>query len=97
MSGIGSIEKGEGGLRKAWSVPPKSIMDRLAVISKSLLDIDPRVSSKGIVLHVVRDTPTGNKKEWLQWGGKHSFAQFMLEVLYKIDGDTIAIYPGDYV
>ncbi|KAL8719416.1 MAG: hypothetical protein Q9225_003581 [Loekoesia sp. 1 TL-2023] len=96
MSGFRDIEMGEDSLRKEWSVPPESIMDRLAVISKSLLDIDPRVSSKGIVLHVIRDTPTGNKKEWLQWGAKLSFVQFMLEVLYKIDGDAIAIYPGDY-
>ena len=26
-----------------------------------------------------------------------TFLQFQLEVLYKIDGDAVAIYPGDYV
>ena len=72
-------------------------MDNLAEISRSILDIDPRVSPTGIVLHVIHHTPTGNKKEWLQWAARHSFIQFMLEVLYKIDGDSIAIYPGDYV
>ncbi|KAL9026063.1 MAG: hypothetical protein Q9196_005217 [Gyalolechia fulgens] len=95
-SALGSVEQERDGPQEEWSVPPESIMTELATISKQILDIDPRVSSKGILLHVIRETSTGSKKEWLQWGPKHSFVQFMLEVLYKIDGDTIAIYPGDY-
>lgn len=62
-----------------------------------ILDIDPRRSSEGIVLHVIHDTPTGSKKEWLKWGADHAFVHFLKDVLYKIDGDAIAIYPGDYV
>ncbi|KAL8937324.1 MAG: hypothetical protein Q9216_004482 [Gyalolechia sp. 2 TL-2023] len=97
-SALGSVEQEKrAGPHEEWNVPPESIMTELATISKELLNIDPRVSPKGILLHVVRDTPTGSEKEWLQWGPKQSFVQFMLEVLYKIDGDAIAIYPGDYV
>ncbi|KAI4176006.1 MAG: hypothetical protein LQ343_001288 [Gyalolechia ehrenbergii] len=95
-STLGSVEQERGGPQEEWSVPPESIMTELAIISKELLGIDPRVSPKGILLHVIRETPTGSKKEWLQWGPKQSFVQFMLEVLYKIDGDAIAIYPGDH-
>ncbi|KAL8697534.1 MAG: hypothetical protein Q9201_007081 [Fulgogasparrea decipioides] len=79
-----------------WNKPPKSLMDGLARISKSLLDIDPRESELGIVLHVKREAPVGQRKEWLQWSKNHSLTEFLTEVLYKIDGDEVAIYPGDY-
>lgn len=85
------------GVREGWSIPPESIMVGFAAISKRLLDIDPGESSEGIVLHVVRETPAGVMKEWLQWGKEQTFVQFMQDILYKIDGDAIAIYPGDYV
>lgn len=67
-------------------------MNRLAEITKSLLNIDPRKSSQGIVLHVKREDP-----EWLKWSARHTFNDFLLEVLYKIDSDEIAIYPGNHV
>ncbi|KAL8724862.1 MAG: hypothetical protein Q9181_006643, partial [Wetmoreana brouardii] len=79
-----------------WNKPPKSLMDGLAKISKSLLGVDPQESELGIVLHVKREAQVGQRKEWLQWSKKHSLTEFLTEVLYKIDGDEIAIYPGDY-
>ncbi|KAL8714557.1 MAG: hypothetical protein Q9220_001505 [cf. Caloplaca sp. 1 TL-2023] len=79
-----------------WNVPSETLMHELAKISIKLLDIDPPKSTAGIVIHVVRDLPPGTQKEWLRWGPEQSFINFMLEILYKIDGDTIAIYPGDY-
>ncbi|KAI4169761.1 MAG: hypothetical protein LQ348_007221, partial [Seirophora lacunosa] len=79
-----------------WSVPPEIIRDKLGAISKNLLDIDPNSSLEGIVLHVIHETPAPSKKEWLRWGANNSFVDFLKEVLYKIDGDAIAIYPGNY-
>ncbi|KAL8649916.1 MAG: hypothetical protein Q9210_004122 [Variospora velana] len=79
-----------------WSIPPEILRDKLGVISKNLLDIDPNNSPEGIVLHVIHETPTRSKKEWLHCGAEHSFVHFLKEVLFKIDGDTIAIYPGNY-
>ena len=76
-----------------WNIPPESIMDGLAKISLDLLNIDPRLSDVGIVLRVKRRIAS----EWLSWKSTMTFLQFQLEVLYKIDGDAIAIYPGDYV
>ncbi|KAL8777895.1 MAG: hypothetical protein Q9213_007662 [Squamulea squamosa] len=76
-----------------WNIPPESLMDDLAKISMKFLDVDPRKSRRGIVLHVKRETPG----EWLRWKSPMTFLEFMLEVLYKIDGEAIAIYPGDYV
>ncbi|KAL9593848.1 MAG: hypothetical protein Q9219_007357 [cf. Caloplaca sp. 3 TL-2023] len=96
MAALKRVNLGKDDMEEESSIPPKSIMDDLAAISKKLLDIDPRVSHKGIVLHVIRNTPTGGKTEWLHWGPKHTFVRFMLEVLYKIDNDAIAIYPGDH-
>ncbi|CAL8576744.1 hypothetical protein XPA_002609 [Xanthoria parietina] len=75
-----------------WNIPPESIMDGLAKISLDLLNIDPRLSDVGIVLRVKRRIAS----EWLSWKSTMTFLQFQLEVLYKIDGDAIAIYPGDY-
>ncbi|KAL8773642.1 MAG: hypothetical protein Q9209_001408 [Squamulea sp. 1 TL-2023] len=75
-----------------WNIPPESLMDDLAKISIKFLDVDPRNSSRGIVLHVKRETPG----EWLRWKAPMTFLEFMLEILYKIDGEAIAIYPGDY-
>lgn len=83
--------------QETWSIPPKSLSAGLAQISKTLLHIDPRKASEGILLHVIHDPVTDLKKEWLRWNAEHSFTHFLNEVLYKIDGDTIAIYPGDYV
>ncbi|KAL8859639.1 MAG: hypothetical protein Q9178_003753 [Gyalolechia marmorata] len=77
---------------EGWNKPPESLMDGLAKISLHLLDIDPRKSSIGIVLRVKRERPS----EWLRWNSSMTFVQFLLEVLYKIDGQAIAIYPGDY-
>lgn len=68
-------------------------MDGLAKISLNLLNIDPRLSSMGVVLRVKRE----NSSEWLCWKAPMTFLQFQLEVLYKIDREAIAIYPGDYV
>ncbi|KAL9017283.1 MAG: hypothetical protein Q9185_005374 [Variospora sp. 1 TL-2023] len=79
-----------------WSIPPEILRDRLGAISKNLLDIDPNNSPEGIVLHVINESLTRSKKEWLHWGAEHSFVHFLKEVLYKIDGDAIAIYPGNY-
>lgn len=76
-----------------WNKPPESLMDGLAKISLNLLNIDPRKSSIGIVLRVKRERPS----EWLRWNSSMTFIQFLLEVLYKIDDQAIAIYPGDYV
>ncbi|KAL8920855.1 MAG: hypothetical protein Q9208_006027 [Pyrenodesmia sp. 3 TL-2023] len=84
-------------IQETWSIPPESLSARLAQISKTLLHIDPRKSSEGILLHVMHDQATGHKKEWLRWNAGHSFTHFLNEVLYKIDGDTTAIYPGDYL
>ncbi|KAL8948210.1 MAG: hypothetical protein Q9222_005585 [Ikaeria aurantiellina] len=81
---------------KEWNVPPETLMESLAEISIQLLDVDPRQSAAGIVIHVIRDLPPGAEKEWLRWIPGQSFVDFMLEVLYKIDGDRIAIYPGDH-
>ncbi|KAL9636809.1 MAG: hypothetical protein Q9204_002109 [Flavoplaca sp. TL-2023a] len=75
-----------------WNIPPKSIMDGLAMISMKLLDIDPRISSIGILLRVKRE----RSSEWLRWNSSLTFLRFCLEVLYKIDAEVIAIYPGDY-
>ncbi|KAL8916335.1 MAG: hypothetical protein Q9172_006355 [Xanthocarpia lactea] len=75
-----------------WNKPPESLMDGLAKISLNLLKIDPRKSSMGIVLRVKREIPS----EWLRWNSSMTFIQFLLEVLYKIDSQAIAIYPGDY-
>ncbi|KAI4147549.1 MAG: hypothetical protein LQ341_001771, partial [Variospora aurantia] len=79
-----------------WSIPPEILRDKLGAISKNLLDIDPNNSPEGIVLHVIDESLTRSKKEWLHWGAEHSFVHFLKEVLYKIDGDAIAIYPGNY-
>ncbi len=76
-----------------WNKPPESLMDGLAKISLNLLNIDPRKSSIGIVLRVKRERPS----ERLRWNSSMTFIQFLLEVLYKIDGQAVAIYPGDYV
>lgn len=78
---------------EGWNVPPQSLMDELANISLKLLNIDPRMSEEGIVLHTRRERPG----EWLRWEASMSFNDFMLEILYKIDDDVIAIYPGFYV
>ncbi|KAI4250126.1 MAG: hypothetical protein L6R40_000298 [Gallowayella cf. fulva] len=77
---------------EGWNVPPQSLMDELANISLKLLNIDPRMSEEGIVLHTRRERPG----EWLRWEASMSFNDFMLEILYKIDDDVIAIYPGFY-
>ncbi|KAL8685667.1 MAG: hypothetical protein Q9224_005727, partial [Gallowayella concinna] len=77
---------------EGWNIPPESLMDELAKISLKLLNIDPRKSKNGIVLHTKRD----RLSEWLRWGASMSFKDFMLEILYKIDDDAIAIYPADY-
>lgn len=76
-----------------WNIPPKSIMDGLAMISMKLLNIDPRKSSIGILLRVKRE----GSSEWLCWNSSMTFLRFCLEVLYKIDAEVIGIYPGDYV
>ncbi|KAL8886821.1 MAG: hypothetical protein Q9215_005513 [Flavoplaca cf. flavocitrina] len=75
-----------------WNIPPESIMDGLAMISMKLLNIDPRRSSIGILLRVKRE----GSSEWLCWNSSLTFLRFCLEVLYKIDAEVIAIYPGDY-
>ncbi|KAL8690475.1 MAG: hypothetical protein Q9218_004084 [Villophora microphyllina] len=72
------------------------LFDGLAEISRDLLNIDPRVSDLGIVLHVKRSDPATQTKEWLKWSKEHSFNHFLLEVFYKIDKSDIVIYPGDY-
>ncbi|KAI4192320.1 MAG: hypothetical protein LQ346_004365 [Caloplaca aetnensis] len=81
-----------------WNIPPESLSTGLAEIAHRLLNIDPRASSEGILLHVLhRHPPAANgKKEWLRWTADHSFTHFLTQVLYKIDGGTIAIYPGDH-
>ena len=68
-------------------------MDGLAMISMKLLNIDPRESRIGILLRVKRE----RSSEWLRWNSSLTFLRFCLEVLYKIDAEVIAIYPGDYV
>ncbi|KAL8814931.1 MAG: hypothetical protein Q9223_005892, partial [Gallowayella weberi] len=85
-----SASHGSNGER--WNIPPESLMVDLAMISQKLLNIDPRKSEDGIVLHTKRGRPG----EWLRWEASMSFNDFMLEILYKIDDDAIAIYPGDY-
>ncbi|KAL8730882.1 MAG: hypothetical protein Q9166_003809 [cf. Caloplaca sp. 2 TL-2023] len=77
---------------EGWNIPSISLMDRLAEISVRLLNIDPRKPNQGVVLHVMREGP----REWLRWKAYMSFNEWMLEILYKIDGELIAIYPGDY-
>ncbi|KAL8749030.1 MAG: hypothetical protein Q9184_006966 [Pyrenodesmia sp. 2 TL-2023] len=95
LSALKGIES-DNDLQETWSIPPKTLSARLAQISETLLHIDPRKASEGIRLHVMHDPATNQKKEWLRWNAEHSFVHFLNEVLYKIDGDTIAIYPGDY-
>ncbi|KAL8966525.1 MAG: hypothetical protein Q9183_003336, partial [Haloplaca sp. 2 TL-2023] len=76
--------------------PRMEIMDTLAEISKTLLGIDPRESSKGIILHVRHTGQAGGDKEWLKWSARHTFNDFLIQVLYKIDGDEVAIYPPEH-
>ncbi|KAL8633185.1 hypothetical protein Q9189_001085 [Teloschistes chrysophthalmus] len=73
-----------------------NLADGLAEISKDLLDIDPRSSEVGIVLHVKRPESATQRKEWLKWSSDHSFNHFLLDVFYKIDSSEIVIYPGNY-
>ena len=77
--------------------PRMEIMDILAEISKTLLGIDPRESSQGIILHVRHPGQAGGDKEWLKWSARHTFNDFLIQVLYKIDGDEVAIYPPEHV
>lgn len=77
-------------------------MEGLSEIATKLLGIDlrePSSSESSIVLHVIPEATAtgGGKKEWLHWGANDTFRQFMQDILYKIDGEAIAIYPGDYV
>ncbi|KAL8903779.1 MAG: hypothetical protein Q9207_003703 [Kuettlingeria erythrocarpa] len=81
-----------------WSIPPVSLSNELADIAHRLLNIDPRASSEGILLHVLHRHPAAanGQKGWLRWTADHSTTHFLTQVLYKIDGDSIAIYPGDH-
>ncbi|KAL8870738.1 MAG: hypothetical protein Q9174_003283 [Haloplaca sp. 1 TL-2023] len=72
------------------------VMNILAEISKTLLGIDPRASREGIILHVRRPGQAREDKEWLKWSARHTFNDFLMQILYKIDGDEIAIYPPEY-
>ncbi|KAL8997142.1 MAG: hypothetical protein Q9169_003525 [Polycauliona sp. 2 TL-2023] len=92
LSAMRSLDSDNANVQ-GWNIPPKSIMDGLAQLSLNLLDIDPRKSITGITIRVKREGPS----EWLRWDTSMEFPQFMLDILYKVDGEAISIYPGAYV
>ena len=96
-SEFGKVNNRSSDAEAYWSTPPQSLMHSLAEISKDLLGIDPKTSNRGILIRVDRELPFGSDIEWLPWHAPKTFNEFLQEIFYKIDGNAIKIYPGDYV